>query len=274
MCSTIRRRLLVVFGAMLAASASGCGFVPKTQFNSVETQARILNEQNKAQLAEIANLKAHSRKLEDQLLDAERELASLERRSDADKKRLANFQTERDVVKRQVDEIVRGAKLTGITPVRDEAVEQLAKTYPLLRFDPLTGAYKLDAQVHFDGDAARLKPESEKLLGEFAQLFGKPEGRDLRVLVVARSAKSPASDASLDSSRRRTTEQAWAVADYLRKLGLRSEQIGVSGVEAGEAATPAAAKPDAAGGSRRVDLFVTGKNTPIVGWDDGAGGRY
>ena len=36
--------------------AVGCGFVPKTQFNACETQSRILSEQNKAQLAEIANL--------------------------------------------------------------------------------------------------------------------------------------------------------------------------------------------------------------------------
>lgn len=259
--------------ALVAVSALGCGFVPKTQFNSVETQARILNEQNKAQLAEIANLKAHARKLEDQLLEAERELASLERRSDADKKRLANFQTERDVVKRQVDEIVRGAKLTGVMPVRDDVVEQLAKSYPLLRFDPLTGAYKLDAPVRFDTDAPRLKPESEKLLGEFAQLFGKPAGRDLRVLVVARSGPASAPDGMLDATRRRTTEQAWAVAEFLRKSGLRSEQIGVSGVEAAE---PVATKSETGGeaASRRVDVFVTGKSTPIVGWDDGAGARH
>lgn len=273
-------RLRRVIGLLVLAPAAGCGFVPKTQYNSVETQSRILNEQNKAQLAEIANLKAHTRKLEDQLLAAESELSSLERRSDSDKKRLANYQTERDQVRRDVDGLVRGAKLTGIVPVRDDAVEKLSKSYPLLRFDTLTGAYKLDAPVQLDGNPPRLKPESEKLLAEFAQMFGKPEGRDLRVLVVGRSGgTSVRGGVASDADRRQAMDRAWVVAEYLRRVGLRPEQVGVSGVEAvgaGSGVLPASndGKPPAAGTSNRVDLFVTGKNTPIVGWDDGVGGRY
>lgn len=54
----------------------GCGYVPKTQFNACESQARILSEQSKAQLAEIANLKSHAKKLEDDLLKAEKELTA------------------------------------------------------------------------------------------------------------------------------------------------------------------------------------------------------
>src|SRR5205814_1535533 len=99
----------------------------------------ILSEQNKAQLAEIANLKAHSHKLEDELLQAEKELAGFEQRSAADQKRLANFQIERERVQEELQGLVRGAKITGIAPVRDDDVERLTKRFPMLRFDETTG---------------------------------------------------------------------------------------------------------------------------------------
>ena len=45
---------------------------------SLESQNRVLAEQSRAQLAEIANLKAHSRRVEDQLIEAERRLAEVD----------------------------------------------------------------------------------------------------------------------------------------------------------------------------------------------------
>lgn len=250
---------------------TGCGFVPKTQFNACESQARILNEQNQAQLAEIANLKAHSRKLEDQLLDAEKQLSGMEQRTAADQKRLANFEVERKQVQEQLDGLVKGAKLTGIAPVRDDDVERLTKRFPMLRFDPLTGAYKLDVDVLFDGDGAKIAPDSEKLLTEFAALFAEPEARELRVLVVGRA---PSDAAAQDAKavapaidHRRSTERALAVAEFLRKVGLSGERIGVGGV-----GTAGGSKPQTESArSRRVEIFVMGKRTPVVGWDTPTG---
>jgi len=258
----------------------GCAFVPKTQFNAVETQARILNEQSKAQLAEISNLKSHARKLEDQLLLTEKELAASQARSDSDRKRVTNFQVERDKVQEQVEGLVRGAKLTGIVPVRDDDVERLAKRFPLLRFDPTTGAYKLDADLLFDGPATRIAGESEKLLTEFAQLCSQPEARDLRIMVVGRSNAAPGTaSASAGTSstgtaqgadgHRLSAERALAVADFLRKVGLKPDQIGVSGLRAtGKSPSVEVSGKNA---SQRVDIFVMGKRTPIVGWDESFG---
>lgn len=282
--------------AGLGVATLGCGFVPKQQFSACEAQARILSEENKAQLAEIANLKAHNRKLEDQLLDADKELSGLSKRVEADQKRLANFQVERERVQEHVDGLVRGAKITGITPVRDEDVERLTKRFPMLRFDPTSGAYKLDVDVLFDGDGTQIAPQSEKLLGEFAAIFAEPEARDLRVLVVGRavaggaettaaatggkSAKPPTaangkakpSGDSLAAERRLGTERALAVAEFLRKVGLADERVGVSGVADERAGGAKEAAPKQA--TRRVEIFVTGKRTPIVGWDTGLDGRF
>jgi len=274
---------LLLSSTMAVVFAGGCSFVPKTQFNAIETQVRILNEQSKAQLAEISNLKTHSRKLEDQLLQAERELAAAQVRSDSDRKRVTNFQVEREKVREQVDGLVRGAKLTGISPVRDDDVERLAKRFPLLRYDSVTGAYKLDADVLFDGSATRIAGESEKLLTEFAQLCAEPEARDLRIMVVGRapatmpsttnagtgpSATSNAGAAATDGHRL-SAERALAVADFLRKVGLKPDQIGVSGLRSGGSSTrSSAAGKDAA---QRVEIFVMGKKTPVLGWDEGSG---
>jgi outer membrane protein OmpA-like peptidoglycan-associated protein len=256
---------------LIAVAAPGCGFVPKTQFNTVETQARILNEQSKAQLAEIANLKAHNQKLEDRLLEVEKDMVGADRRTDADRKRLANFQTEREQVKQQVDELVRGAKLTGIAPTRDDDVERLLDKYPLLRFDPLTGAYKLDADVAFAGDG-RIAPESEKLLGEFVKILAQAEARGLRVMVVGR-ATAPAGTSPTADEHRVSTERALSVATHLRGLGLSGDRIGVSGLGPTDLRAGAAAKPTDVGKSRRVEIFVMGKRTPVVGWDAGIGSR-
>ncbi|MGC3970210.1 MAG: OmpA family protein [Pirellulales bacterium] len=222
-------------------------------------------------MAEIANLKTHSKKLEDDLLSAQKEIATLQRGSDADRKRITNFQVERDRVQEEVKGLVRGATLTGIVPVRDDEIERLLKRYPLLRFDSATGAYKLDAELAFDGDATRITPQSEKLLQEFASLFAEPDARNLRVLVVGRTAGTTGTS----DERRLGTDRALAVADYLRKVGLRGEQIGVSGLGVGRTVSAGTdAKPAAAGTPRRVEIFVMGKKTPVVGWDDAAAGRF
>jgi outer membrane protein OmpA-like peptidoglycan-associated protein len=268
--------------AAMLLGASGCAYVPKTQLNAVETQARILNEQSKAQLAEISNLKSHNRKLEDQLLSAEKELAAAQTRSDADRKRVTNFQVEREKVQEQVEGLVRGAKLTGIVPVRDDDVERLAKQFPLLRFDSVTGAYKLDAELLFEGSATRIAGDSEKLLTEFAQLCSQPEARDLRIMVVGRSvpvpskgaaapAKSTASTTAASSAddHRLSAERALAVADFLRKVGLKPDQLGVSGLRSGGGSSRA--EVSGKSGAQRVDIFVMGKKTPIVGWDEAPG---
>ncbi|MCE9604020.1 MAG: hypothetical protein K8U03_03860 [Planctomycetia bacterium] len=269
------RRLLPT-AIISALCVCGCAYVPKTQYNACETQARILNEQSKAQLAEISNLKTHNRKLEDQLLQTEKELAASQVRSDSDRKRVTNFQVEREKVQEQVDGLVRGAKLTGIVPVRDDDVERLAKRFPLLRFDAPTGAYKLDADLMFDGPASRIAGESEKLLTEFAQLCTQPEARDLRIMIVGRSSSAapqtasvPAGSSAAVDGHRLSAERALAVADFLRKVGLRPDQIGVSGLRSTVDSSGSAVSGK--GSSQRVEIFVMGKKTPIVGWDESLG---
>ena len=72
-------------GLMVAGCSSTGG-----QLGTLQTQNRSLLEQNRVQLAEIENLKTHSRRLEEKLIDSERQLAAVERDDAMDRKRLVS----------------------------------------------------------------------------------------------------------------------------------------------------------------------------------------
>jgi hypothetical protein len=59
--------------ATLWITLLACGCSSTGQIGTLQTQNRSLLEQNRAQLAEMENLKAHARRLEDKLIDAERQ---------------------------------------------------------------------------------------------------------------------------------------------------------------------------------------------------------
>ena len=86
----------LLFWTAAAAALPGCLFVPKTELNASQAQSRALSEQSRAQLAEIENLKVHSRALEDRVIRSEEQLAVVQERASLDEKQLDNYRRERD----------------------------------------------------------------------------------------------------------------------------------------------------------------------------------
>jgi hypothetical protein len=84
----LSRRLALALVAGATLPAAGCSSVGG-QIGTLQTQNRSLLEQNRVQLAEIENLKTHSRRLEDKLIDAERQLARSERDEESQPRHLA-----------------------------------------------------------------------------------------------------------------------------------------------------------------------------------------
>jgi hypothetical protein len=78
-----RGQLATILTALVACGCSSTG----GQLGTLQTQNRSLLEQNRAQLAEMENLKTHARRLEDKLIEAEQRLA--ERESGNDRQRVA-----------------------------------------------------------------------------------------------------------------------------------------------------------------------------------------
>ena len=92
----VARRWPAAAALLLSCGALGCSFVPKTKFDAAQSQNRTLTEQTKAQVAEIQNLKVHTRKVEDQLIKAEEDLARLDDQNGRNRQKLANLSSERD----------------------------------------------------------------------------------------------------------------------------------------------------------------------------------
>lgn len=250
----------------------GCQFVPKTQFSAAETRVRTLTEQNKALLAEIENRKQHVQHMEERVRRAEEDLALLEEDLGLDRRRLVNFEREREELKNRVGRMGDGLP-TGVSA----RLSELAERYPALRFDPSTGIAKFDTDVLFDTGDNELRPEALDVLVEFAQIFQETNARDLKIMVVGHTddrgvAKKPTRE-RFANNWELSTARALAVANYLRKSGVPEDRMGVAGF-AGYQPIAANRTDDDRLRNRRVEIFVMGPETPIVGWTDSTPNVY
>jgi flagellar motor protein MotB len=148
---------------------------------------------------------------------------------------------------------------------------RLAERYPSLQFDPETGISKLDTDVLFDTGRATLSPESQQLLREYAEILRDPEAMQLRVMTVGHTdsrliGKKPTREQFSDNWQL-SLERARMVASFLAEAGVPDDRMGVAAF--------AAEQPVATNDSeemrrlnRRVEIFLMGPQTPIVGWTE------
>ena len=241
--------LLMAFG--------GCQTVTKSQFTSCQSQNRSLTEQTKAQLAEIENLKIHSRHVEDQLIRAEQDLALAEQQNGRDRQKLSNSRDRR-----------------GIPDGLNDRLIDLADRYPTLQYDPKIGVSKLDTELLFDSGDADLKPGANRILSEFADIFKSPDGREFKIMVIghadALGIKGREVRQRYPSNWHLSAGRALAVADQLRKAGIPEERMGVAGFGQFQPVSPNDTA-ESRQKNRRVEIYVLGPETPVVGWTDTAG---
>ena len=169
----------LVLGAV--TTFSGC-LVPRSQLVQTQTQNRALAEQCRAQLAEIENLKIHSRSASNHLLRTEEELALLQDELGLDRTQMADFRRQRDRLHNNFISLLGGG--ASMSPEMQSRLAEISRRYPALRFDPATGISKLDTDILFDTGKAELKPGADKLLGELTRVLKAPEADELKVLVV------------------------------------------------------------------------------------------
>lgn len=244
----VARLLSAAAAAACLLAITGCGFVPKGQALALETQNRSLREQNEAQLAEIENLKAHYRDVEDRLIEAERSMA--DSKVGMAKRRSKN-----------------GA--WGRVESADGYEEELAARLPWLELDPETSMSKFETDVMFESGGAALSPDAEKMLDQLANLLHEPSAKRVRLMIVGHA--DDQAIAGRDVRERYpdnwhlSSARALAVADYLMSRGVPQEQLGVTSYGSHQPATPNA-DTDGRQRNRRVEIFVMGPNAPVVGW--------
>ena len=144
----------LLFFSAVAVILPGC-LVPKAELNASLTENRA-HRTEPAQLAEIENLKAHSRALEDRVIHSEKQLAVAQERAGLDGRRLEGYEREREGLYQQFKDLsYAGGRLP---PELSRQLADLSRRFPSLQFDPETGISKLDTDILFDSGEAELKP--------------------------------------------------------------------------------------------------------------------
>ncbi|HTU24000.1 MAG TPA: OmpA family protein [Pirellulales bacterium] len=265
--------LLFLAGCSSPSSSSSwfanMGVVPRSRFDNLQAQNRTLAERASAQQAEIENLKLHTRNVENQLIRAEEDLARLD---DAKTERHHLASSKRKHEASQIEAGYGGGAMPAEVSSR---LAELADRYPSLHYDPESGVSKFDTDVLFDSGEARLNPSAQKMLGEFSDIFQAPEARDLKIMVVghtdARGIKGREARSKYPNNWHLSASRAVSVLDCLRESGLPENRMGIAGFAQYQPVSPNDTAQDRKR-NRRVEIFVIGPETPVVGWTETLGG--
>jgi len=248
----------------LALAASGCGFVPRAKLTRLEDENRRLAEQTRAQLAEIENLRTHTRDVEDDLAEAELQLARIAQRFGIERRKLSNLLDERQRLRDSVLNGMPGGLPDGV----DGELARLAERYSSLQYDPATGISKLDTDILFDTGEANLKPAAKQLLREFVAIIQRPGAEQLKVMVVGhtddRRIRGPETRHMYPNNWHLSAARALAVGDEMEGLGLTGERMGVAAFGKHQSVAENES-PESRQRNRRVEIFVMGPDVPVVG---------
>ncbi len=253
----------------------GCLFVPVTKFNACQTENRALAEQNRAQLAEIDNLRVHGRTLEDRVIRSEKQLALLQERAGLDEKQLALYQQERDELYRQF----QGAAFSGsqLPPELSRQLADLSRRYPNLQFDPETGVSKLDTDILFDSGEAVLKSGAGQMLDDLVRVLKSPAAGDMKIMVAGhtdnQSITGGETREKYPNNFHLSAARALAVADRMKRAGMPQARLGVAGFGPYQPVASNATASDRQK-NRRVEIFVMSSDAPVVGWSDSTPSVY
>ncbi len=246
--------------------APGC---QSRRLAALNSQAKVLSEQNKTLSARVENLQTALNESVDERANLEVELAELDEQVQRDRRRLAGgAEGQGGDPFAQTGSSSEGAR-EGFRLVSD--LRDLSDAYPPLAFDPLTSAARFEGDVRFDSGRVELRPPSRRALDELAAVLRDPKSKSFRVMVVGhtddqRIAKRPARD-RWPSNFHLSTARAQAVADYLMSAGIGGERIGVLGFGAHQ---PSAGNDSASlrSRNRRVEIYVLSEGLPVAGWSN------
>lgn len=259
--------LLCCAGLGLVISSSGCSMVPRSRLDSAMAYNCQLQRQNRDICAQLENLKLQNQELANKNLDLDDQVASQE-------KLIANYEQRRGEWGRELDDLRNKAAAFGEgqnqlpSKVRYK-LEDFARRYPeFVEVDPETGISKFKSDVLFDSGQAHLRPESERVLQDFAKIFQDPSGRALQIMVVGHTdtqqIKKPETKAKYESNWDLSTDRANAVVKYLERSGIEGARMGTVGYGPHQPADRGSSTGSLAR-NRRVEIYVLPPDAPVVG---------
>ena len=267
--SSVGRSIAIILPLAFCALFSGC-LVPSSRVATYRQQYQRLCEKNKALETRLLSLDAHSRKLEGQLTRAEDELAALDHRGRADRRRLNNYEAERDAIYGRLGQ-------GSIPPSVSGQLAELARRYPSIHYDDRTGVAKLDADVLFDTAQADLRSNAKDILAEFATIMRGPDAHAMRMMVVGhtddRRVEGAAARNVYPNNWHLGSARALAVVDYLRVRGVGEDRMGMASYGKFQPVVANSSEPNRQR-NRRVELFLIAADVPVVGWTETMPGVY
>ncbi len=257
-----------------ALALPGC-VVPKSQLNVAVTENRALAEQKRAQLAEIENIRNHSRALEDRVIRSEEQAAQLQEQLELAQGQIDNYEKERGQLYGHFKSMAFGQG--RLPPELSRQFADLSRRYPSLQFDPETGISKLDTDILFDSGEAQLKPGAERLIDELARVMESPAGRDLKIMVAGHTDNQLIAGREVrqkyPNNFHLSTARALAVSDRMKRAGLSDQRLAIAGFGASQPVAPNDTVQERQK-NRRVEILVMSPDVPVVGWTDSTPSVY
>lgn len=273
MVNAARRPILGML-ILLTFAQLGCRATQQSLRNS-QLHAWRLYEQNRA-LAEERDRTAQAlATLADEKRKAEERAAALESSLNVAKQRLENLTRERSTLQERYASLLNRAK-NQPSPLSDSTrsrFEDLARRYPDFEFDPETGVSKFHADILFDTGSAKIRPEAEPLLREFAEIMNEADADKLNILVVGHTDDRPIARSSTRSKHptnwHLSTNRANSVVLALSKFGIDPARMGAAGYSMYQPVVPNSDDKNRSL-NRRVEIYVLAPDAVVARHDSGS----
>lgn len=219
-------------------------------------QAKSLAQERDGLATQTAQYRQTSDQLKAQLNVANERINNLQSANSKMEQRLAGFYD----------------NLGNQSPLSAEATkrfQELASRFPELDFDPQTGVSRFPSDLLFSSGSDELKPNAQKVLGEFAALMNRPEASQFNILIAGHTDNRPIAKQSTRSKHptnwHLSTNRANSVLLALKKRGLAESRMGASGYADQK---PIASNATETGRSRnrRVEIFVLAADAVVAEW--------
>ena len=223
---------------------------------SCESRYHQLAERNKALQSKLANLTAHSKELEGERNQSERELLSLDEHN-------------HDLV----ENILATNRGDTLPTTLETQLLDLTQRHRGLQYDERNGAIQIDPDVLFPTGKAQLLPAAGEMLAEFGSLLRQADENSIRVLIVAPQNVAPGTNPAERSDIKLSLDRAFAMRDFFKSWGISDDRLGISSYGPAEVATgPDQASP--AGTTHPVEVFLLSPQVPVVGWNEASAALY
>ncbi len=230
--------------------------MPASRMRSCQSRYHQLAERNKTLQAELANLTAHSKQLEGERNQSERELLSLDEHN------------------HHLVENIRATDRGDTLPAALETqLSNLTQKHRALRYDERNGAIQIDPDVLFASGKSQLLPAAGEMLAQFGSLLREADENSIRVLIVAPQDFAAGANRVERSDIKLSVDRAVAVRDFFKSWGIPEDRLGISSYGPAQVAT-GRAEAGPAGTTRPVEVFLLSPQVPVVGWNEASAALY